>query len=56
MTKIIEEEFDDEDLEDQDELFGDLDGSHDSDKNSSNDYKPPDIEDQIDHVESVAQT
>lgn len=46
MTQIIEEDFDDQDLDDEDELFGDLDASHDSgDKNGSDDYKPPDIED-----------
>jgi hypothetical protein len=40
MTQIVEEDFDDEDLEeDEDDFFGDLGlGSHDSDKNDSEDY------------------
>ena len=58
MTKIDEEEFDEDFEEDEDAFFGDLEiGSHDSDNpEEKEEYSPPDIEDQIEHIESVLET
>ena len=57
MTKIDEEEYDEDFEEDEDAFFGDLGiGSHDSDNPEQEEYSPPDIEDQIEHIESVLET